>query len=98
MSTKRTQRIGQIVEFIKQTIRHTGIPPTQKEMMSHLGINSYSTIQGILAEAERVGLIVAGANTHRSVRVTQSTEERIKEIEEELDVLRSTIVSMACHA
>ena len=67
-------------------------------MMGHLGINSYSTIQGILAEAERMGLIVAGTNTHRSVRVTQSTEDRIKEIEEELEMLRSTIVSMACHA
>ena len=52
-----TRRQGQVLEFIRESIRNDGYPPTVREICTALGLSSPSTVHAHLANLERLGLI-----------------------------------------
>ena len=52
-----TKRQEQVLEFIRQSVRDDGYPPTVREICTALGLSSPSTVHAHLANLERLGLI-----------------------------------------
>jgi repressor LexA len=52
-----TRRQEQVLEFIRQSVRDDGYPPTVREICTALGLSSPSTVHAHLANLERLGLI-----------------------------------------
>lgn len=52
-----TARQEQVLEFIRESIRRNGYPPTVREICTGLGLSSPSTVHVHLANLERLGLI-----------------------------------------
>jgi len=52
-----TKRQEQVLEFIRQSVRDDGYPPTVREICTALGLSSPSTVHAHLANLERLGLV-----------------------------------------
>lgn len=52
-----TPRQQQVLEFIRESVRTDGYPPTVREICTALGLSSPSTVHAHLANLERLGLI-----------------------------------------
>jgi repressor LexA len=52
-----TPRQEQVLEFIRESVRVDGYPPTVREICTALGLSSPSTVHAHLANLERLGLI-----------------------------------------
>ena len=52
-----TPRQEQVLEFIRESVRVNGYPPTVREICAGLDLSSPSTVHAHLANLERLGLI-----------------------------------------
>ena len=64
-----TPRQKQILEFIKQTVRQRGYPPSVREIGEALGLSSSSTVHGHLSRLEEKGYIRRDPTKPRAIEV-----------------------------
>jgi len=62
-----TPRQRRIVEFIKETLRERGYPPTVREIGEAVGLTSSSSVHSQLANLERKGLLHKDATKPRAI-------------------------------
>ena len=65
-----TERQLQVLEFIRDNIYSTGMPPTIAEITQGLGLNSTNSVRGHLQALERKGAIELVAGASRGIRLT----------------------------
>ena len=68
-----TDRQQRILEFIAETVRERGYPPTVREIGEAVGLTSSSSVHAQLANLEKMGLLHKDATKPRAM--TLSTEE-----------------------
>src|SRR5947199_2082299 len=56
-TTALTARQARILEFIRETVRDRGYPPTVREIGEAVGLTSSSSVHSQLANLERKGLL-----------------------------------------
>lgn len=66
-----TRRQEQVLEFIRESVRRDGYPPTVREICRALGLSSPSTVHAHLANLERRGLIKRDATKPRALDLAQ---------------------------
>jgi repressor LexA len=64
-----TPRQEQVLEFIRDSVRANGYPPTVREICAELGLSSPSTVHAHLANLERLGLIKRDPTKPRALDV-----------------------------
>ena len=64
-----TRRQEQVLDFIRESVRVNGYPPTVREICSKLGLSSPSTVHAHLANLERLGLIKRDPTKPRALDV-----------------------------
>ncbi|HXF36302.1 MAG TPA: transcriptional repressor LexA [Actinomycetota bacterium] len=57
MADRLTARQRRILDFIRQTVRERGYPPTVREIGEAVGLTSSSSVHSQLANLERLGLL-----------------------------------------
>ena len=62
-----TQRQVRIVEFIQETVRDRGYPPTVREIGEAVGLTSSSSVHSQLRNLERMGYITKDASKPRTI-------------------------------
>ena len=71
---KLTERQGQILEFIRETVADSGMPPTVAEITAAMGVSSTNGIRGHLQALERKGAIELVPNASRGIRLLGQPE------------------------
>ena len=73
-----TYQEQRIYDFITETIRREGYPPTVRDIQQALSIKSTSTVHSYLERLEEKGMITRSSGKSRSVRVSgdENTEQR----------------------
>jgi len=66
-----TPRQEQVLEFIRESVRVNGYPPTVREICAGLDLSSPSTVHAHLANLERLGLIKRDPTKPRALDVVQ---------------------------
>jgi repressor LexA len=66
-----TPRQEQVLEFIRESVRVNGYPPTVREICTGLDLSSPSTVHAHLANLERLGLIRRDPTKPRALDVVQ---------------------------
>ncbi len=66
-----TPRQEQVLEFIRESVRVSGYPPTVREICAALELSSPSTVHAHLANLERLGLIKRDPTKPRALEVTR---------------------------
>lgn len=66
-----TPRQEQVLEFIRESVRVNGYPPTVREICAALDLSSPSTVHAHLANLERRGLIKRDPSKPRALDVTR---------------------------
>ena len=66
-----TPRQEQVLEFIRESVRVNGYPPTVREICAALDLSSPSTVHAHLANLERLGLIKRDPTKPRALDVVQ---------------------------
>jgi len=66
-----TSRQEQVLEFIRESVRANGYPPTVREICTALHLSSPSTVHAHLANLERLGLIKRDPSKPRALDVVQ---------------------------
>src|SRR5665647_337016 len=64
-----TPRQQQVLEFIRESVRANGYPPTVREICAALNLSSPSTVHAHLANLERLGLIKRDPTKPRALDV-----------------------------
>ena len=64
-----TPRQEQVLEFIRESVRVNGYPPTVREICTALDLSSPSTVHAHLANLERLGLIKRDPTKPRALDV-----------------------------
>ena len=64
-----TRRQEQVLEFIRESVRINGYPPTVREICTELHLSSPSTVHAHLANLERLGLIKRDPTKPRALDV-----------------------------
>ena len=64
-----TRRQEQVLEFIRESVRVNGYPPTVREICTELHLSSPSTVHAHLANLERLGLIKRDPTKPRALDV-----------------------------
>ncbi|MGZ8634762.1 MAG: transcriptional repressor LexA [Solirubrobacteraceae bacterium] len=64
-----TPRQEQVLEFIRESVRANGYPPTVREICTELDLSSPSTVHAHLANLERLGLIKRDPTKPRALDV-----------------------------
>lgn len=72
---KLTARQRQILEFIRETVAASGMPPTVAEITAAMGVSSTNGIRGHLQALERKGAIELVPNASRGIRLLDEQEE-----------------------
>ena len=67
-----TQRQEQVLEFIRESVRKDGYPPTVREICTALGLSSPSTVHVHLANLERLGLLKRDPAKPRALDLVQA--------------------------
>lgn len=62
-----TRRQNEILAYIRETIRHDGMPPTRQEIMAHFGFASPNAAQCHLRALEKKGAIRLRAGSSRGI-------------------------------
>ena len=71
-----TPRQQQVLEFIRESVRANGYPPTVREICAALDLSSPSTVHAHLANLERLGLIKRDPTKPRALDVVQDLRPR----------------------
>jgi repressor LexA len=71
-----TPRQQQVLEFIRESVRADGYPPTVREICAALDLSSPSTVHAHLANLERLGLIKRDPAKPRALDVVQDLRPR----------------------
>jgi repressor LexA len=71
-----TPRQEQVLEFIRESVRADGYPPTVREICAGLHLSSPSTVHAHLANLERLGLIKRDPTKPRALDVVQDLRPR----------------------
>jgi len=71
-----TARQQQVLEFIRESVRANGYPPTVREICAALKLSSPSTVHAHLANLERLGLIKRDPTKPRALDVVQDLRPR----------------------
>jgi len=71
-----TPRQQQVLEFIRESLRANGYPPTVREICTALDLSSPSTVHAHLANLERLGLIRRDPSKPRALDVVQDLRPR----------------------
>jgi repressor LexA len=71
-----TPRQQQVLEFIRESVRANGYPPTVREICAALNLSSPSTVHAHLANLERLGLIKRNPTKPRALDVVQDLRPR----------------------
>jgi repressor LexA len=71
-----TPRQQQVLEFIRESVRASGYPPTVREICTALHLSSPSTVHAHLANLERLGLIKRDPTKPRALDVVQDLRPR----------------------
>jgi repressor LexA len=66
-----TQRQEQVLEFIRESVRAHGYPPTVREICAQLDLSSPSTVHAHLANLERLGYIKRDPSKPRALDVVR---------------------------
>jgi len=66
-----TTRQRQILDFIRESIRQTGYPPTVREICVGLRLSAPSTVHAHLANLERLGFIKRDPSKPRALELTR---------------------------
>lgn len=69
-----TARQRQIIDFIKEELAASGMPPTVAEITAAIGVRSTNGIRGHLQALERKGVIELIPNTSRGIRLLGQPE------------------------
>ena len=69
-----TPRQQQILDFIRQEIAATGMPPTIAEIAAAMKVNSTNGIRGHLQALEKKGAITLVSGASRGIQLTEQTE------------------------
>lgn len=69
MTNRLTERQNQVFEFIRDSIRRNGKPPTLKEIGQGLGMSSSNGVHKMLVVLERKGYITRTPNQARSIEI-----------------------------
>ena len=70
-----TERQNEILEFIRETVAASGMPPTVAEITAAMGVSSTNGIRGHLQALERKGAIELIPNASRGIRLLDLEEE-----------------------
>ena len=71
---KLTRRQIQVLEFIREAVADSGMPPTVAEITAAMGVSSTNGIRGHLQALERKGAIELVPNASRGIRLLDQTE------------------------
>jgi len=71
-----TPRQQQVLDFIRESVRANGYPPTVREICTALHLSSPSTVHAHLANLERLGLIKRDPTKPRALDVVQDLRPR----------------------
>jgi len=71
-----TPRQQQVLEYIRESVRVNGYPPTVREICAALDLSSPSTVHAHLANLERLGLIRRDATKPRALDVVGESRPR----------------------
>lgn len=69
-----TTRQRQVLEFIREELTASGMPPTVAEITAAMGVSSTNGIRGHLQALERKGVIELIPNTSRGIRLLDQPE------------------------
>ena len=72
---KLTRRQSQVLEFIRETVVDSGMPPTVAEITAAMGVSSTNGIRGHLQALERKGAIELVPNASRGIRLRGLPEQ-----------------------
>ena len=72
---KLTERQKEILDFIRETVAASGMPPTVAEITAAMGVSSTNGIRGHLQALERKGAIELIPNASRGIRLLDLEEE-----------------------
>ena len=81
MTIRLTDRQQQILDLIRDVIRHTGYPPTRAEIAQALGFKSANAAEDHLKALARKGMIELSAGTSRGIRLVSPDPEEISDRE-----------------
>lgn len=68
-----TTRQQQILDFIRNSIKQTGVPPTRADICDHFGFKSPTAAEDHLRTLQRKGAIELLAGVSRGIRLTPET-------------------------
>ena len=71
---KLTARQRQVLEYIRDTVSGSGMPPTVAEITTAMGLSSTNGIRGHLQALERKGAIELVPNASRGIRLLERPE------------------------
>jgi repressor LexA len=71
-----TPRQQQVLDFIRESVRANGYPPTVREICTALHLSAPSTVHAHLANLERLGLIKRDPTKPRALDVVQDLRPR----------------------
>lgn len=71
-----TPRQQQVLEFIRESVRANGYPPTVREICAALNLSSPSTVHAHLANLERLGLVKRDPTKPRALDVVHDLRPR----------------------
>jgi len=75
--TKLSKRQQEILEYIKDSVREKGYPPSVREIAQAVGLASSSTVHGHLARLESKGLIRRDPTKPRAIEILNLEDEHI---------------------
>ena len=75
MDEQLTPRQRRILEFIGETVRERGYPPTVREIGEAVGLTSSSSVHSQLANLERKGLLHKDATKPRAIQIDEPRVE-----------------------
>src|SRR5438874_5979160 len=76
-TTALTARQARILEFIRETVRDRGYPPTVREIGDAVGLTSSSSVHAQLTNLERAGLLTKDPTKPRAMTLAGG-EHRIE--------------------
>lgn len=79
MTIRLTDRQQQILDLIRDVIRHTGYPPTRAEIAQALGFKSANAAEDHLKALARKGMIELTAGASRGIRLVSPSQDSVSD-------------------
>ena len=80
MSLKLTARQAEILEFIRDTVKHTNLPPTRAEICTIFGFKSPNAAEEHLRALARKGAIELASGTARGIQLAEQISGTLQSI------------------